>query len=953
MELIKPRPDEADPAPRSPDRAIHFGRYRIFPKLRLLLRDGNKVELGPRAFDVLCTLLEANGEVVTKDNLIERVWGRVVVEENNLQAQISAIRKALGPDRDMISTEFGRGYRLAVAGRDDAGFLSPPERETKPSSPELPHPVTSLLGRERELSEIKSLIGDHRYVTLVGPGGIGKTRLAIEVGRRLREDFRDGVHLAEMARVAEHSLVWPTIATALRAPSSAADVVEQTQSYVQDKHLLLIIDNCEQLADPIAETVETLLANAANLHILVTAQEPLDATGEHVYRLAPLSVPSMDKKTAEAALSHSAVQLFVERASANSYDFEFGDANAPDVSAICRRLDGMPLALELAAARVPALGIKGVLAGLDDRFKLLTAGRRTALPRHRTLRATVDWSHSLLDDDERRLFRRLAVFPLHFSADAAQHIAAPEHEEAWRVTDLLADLVAKSLLLSDVAGSAPRYRFLETIRFYALEKLADSGEVASTAERHAAFFVGVSRQAARDWKTFPSERWRQTYAHDIDDIRAALDWAFSSEGDKRAGIAILANSAPYWIQLSLHDECQRRLTFALDVQASHANIPPVEEMALQSALGNALSWAKGPVPQTQAAWTRACELADVLLDKEVQLQAHYGLWLYHLRCGQYLESLTHAKEMMNLSRSAGDFEGLAAGQRIAGVSRHFLGEHAEARSLIEASLKWYEAGHPAQNFRFGLDQHVAGLAFLSRILWVQGYSSDAMETASVALDEARALDHACTLCCAFAEGWCMVHALNGESEPVAQGAISLMSTASKHGLGFWRIYGEIFEAWSAAKRGASESICDRIAVVMASLGRIDFDPGYSTLLTDMLLTSGATRNQIDADAINVSFLMQTSHEDHWAAPEFIRVQTHLLSGTKSSTEKELTAALSLARRQGAHAWELKIAVDLAETFLEDQRRQEARHMLDATMSSFPDGRRSHTWNSASALQAQC
>ena len=376
-------------------------------------------------------------------------------------------------------------------------------------------------------------------------------------------------------------------------------------------------------------------------------------------------------------------------------------------------------------------------------------------------------------------------------------------------------------------------------------------------------------------------------------------------------------------------------------------------MALQSALGTALSWAKGPVPQTRAAWTRACELADILLDTEVQLQGHYGLWLYHLRCGQYSESLTHATQMMNLSRSAADFEGLAAGQRIAGVSRHFLGEHTEARSLIEASLKWYEGGYPTQAFRFGLDQHVAGLAFLSRILWVQGYSSDAMETASDALDGARALDHACTLCCALAEGWCMVHALNGESEPVAQGAMSLISAASKHGLGFWRIYGEVFEAWSTAKRGASESSCDRITLLMASLNRIDFDPGYSTLLADLLLTSNAARNRINTASIDTSFLMRTSHESHWAASEFIRVQTHLLPGTKSFFEKELTAALSLARRQGAHAWELKIAVDLAETLLEDRRPQEARHVLDAAMSSFPDGRRSHTWNSASALQTKC
>jgi hypothetical protein len=196
----------------------------------------------------------------------------------------------------------------------------------------------------------------------------------------------------------------------------------------------------------------------------------------------------------------------------------------------------------------------------------------------------------------------------------------------------------------------------------------------------------------------------------------------------------------------------------------------------------------------------------------------------------------------------------------------------------------------------------------------------------------------------------MVHALNGESEPVAQGAISLISAASKHGLGFWRIYGEIFEAWSAAKRSASENSCDRITVLMASLSRINFDPGYSTLLADLLLTSDATRNRIDTAAIDASFLMRTSHEGHWAAPEFIRVQTHLLSGTKSSSERKLTAALSLARRQGAHAWELKIAVDLAETLLEGRRRQEARQVLDAAMSSFPDGRRSHTWNSAVALQ---
>ena len=768
------------------DRSAVFGRYQIFPELRVLLRDGEKIDLGPRAFDVLWMLVEANGKVVSKDELIASVWGGAIVEENNLQAQMSAIRRALGADRDMIATEFGRGYCLSAA------------RQQPPLAPDFPHPVTSLVGRASELDEVLRLIAERRFVTLTGPGGIGKTRLAIEAGHRLRATFADGVYMVEMAKIAESDLVQPAIEQCLQL----------SNAQLRDQRLLLIIDNCEHLAEPVAEAVETLLNTAPRLHILVTAQEPLDAAGEYVYRLAPLAVPPADTQSAQEALRHAAVTLFVERVAASVNPFEFGDPAAATVSAICRQLDGMPLALELAAARVPVLGIQGVLAGLNDRFKLLTAGRRTALPRQRTLRATVDWSHNLLDEEEQRLFRRLSVFAAEFTTQAAHDVGAPEHDESWTTIDLLSGLVAKSLLQPELGGPAPRYRFLETIRVYAMEKLADSGEVAATAQRHAAFYAHTAQQASADWSQLPTGEWRRTYQADIDDIRTALDWAFAEDGDEQIGIRILTHSAPFWNQLSLHGESQRRLTLILDGGDSAPAIEPRQEMALQASFGTSLAWARGPVAETGKAWARALDFAHQLSDLDTQLQAHYGLWLYNLRCDRYAESLAYATQLTQLATAAQDDDAAIVGQRLAGISQYFLGEHAAARQLIEISLRWYERSRSAQPFRFGMDQYAAGQAYLARVLWFQGYAGEALEAAAAAVARARAIDHACSLCCALAEGWCMVHALNGDEEAVEQAAVMLIDTAAKHGLGFWKHYGETFERWLAARQDGDEDAAD-------------------------------------------------------------------------------------------------------------------------------------------------
>ncbi|MGX1349543.1 putative ATPase/DNA-binding winged helix-turn-helix (wHTH) protein [Bradyrhizobium elkanii] len=911
------------------DEGVDFGRYRIFPRLRLLLRDGLKVDLGTRAFDVLWVLVQASGELVSKDQLIETVWSGVVVEENNLQAQMSAIRRALGPDRGMVRTEFGLGYRLAADRYDAAGSNAERSHNGRSHLPSLPLPLTSLLGRATDLHEIERMYDKSRLVTISGAGGVGKTRVALELGRRMAPQFQNGVCLAEMAKISEDKLVGPTLAGALQIPSSDIDRADRIETTLSGHHLLLIVDNCEHIAGPIAHTVEMILRHGPSVKVLITSQEPLGIEGEQVYRLAPLAVPPVGTRDLDTAMAYPAFELFAERSAANAQALEL-DVEA--ASTICQRLDGLPLALELAGARVATLGVQGVLAGLVDRFNLLTAGRRTALSRHRTLRATVDWSYHLLSADEQRLLRRLALFGSSFDSQAARAVAAPESDDPWFCLDLLGSLVGKSLLLLDLGRPAPRYRFLESIRFYALEKLAQSGDVETTAERHAHYFLDIGRRASDDWKTLPTHEWRATYADAIDDLRAALDWSFSTKGDLRTGISMLASTTPFWIQLSLHDECRRRITQALDHRTS--TLDPEDEMMLSAALGTALSWAIGPALETGAAWHKALEFARKLDASEIELQGRYGLWLYNLRSGHYDTALEHAEELLQLSSKLHDLEARAVGQRISGVAQHFLGNHDRARELIENSLRWFDVNRPQQAFRFGLDQRVAGLAFLSRLIWVQGFADEAKQMARAAVVEARELDHANTICCALAEGWCTVHALDGDIDAVRGELAGLQHIAREHGLGFWSTYGDLFALWAQMRSDGHVSTA-RLAAAMAAIERLKFDPEYSVLFSDIVLA--AHREMLDLSTLpSISARFLTRHDEtvSWGEPEFQRVAAHLES-SQDATLARLRVALGVSRRQKAKAWTMRITIDLAAILADRGEQDEARAALAAVLEYPP------------------
>ena len=558
----------------APTREFRFGSARLDLARRQLRIGDRPAKIGARAFDVLLALIERRERVVGKNELFELVWPGVVVEENNLQVHISALRKLLGPQA--IATIPGRGYRFTAEVDAPAGGAapvgaaepsSPPAKSLPAAAPtNLPARLEPLYGREDDALAVAELLRGHALVSIVGASGIGKTRLALAVASAQRERFSDGVWWVELATLSDGALVAGTIAHVLgvRAPGDGP-VLDTVLALLRNQSALLVLDNCEHLLDAATECVRILLHGAPGLRILVTSQEALHRAEEQVYRLGSLPIGTPEAPAA-------AIELFVARARSADPRLQLSAGSLAVVAEICRRLDGIPLAIELAAARARLLGIEGLHARLDERFHVLTGGTRAVLRRHQTLRAALEWSYGLLTADEQTVFGRLGVFVGGFTLELAQGVAADDKIDRWAVLDLLGHLVDKSLVIAD-GDDQPRYRLLETVRVLALEKLAEAGETSALLRRHAEALLALLRPCDDDrWNMRIGDQIR--LGAEIDNLRTALDWAESAAGDRTLGWALLGSSGGIWLVHSLTAEGIRRALRLLPLPAGVA--PEIE-----------------------------------------------------------------------------------------------------------------------------------------------------------------------------------------------------------------------------------------------------------------------------------------------------------------------------------------------------------------------------------------
>jgi non-specific serine/threonine protein kinase len=910
-------------------------------ELRIL---GSPVPVGGRAFEIIELLAQSAGELVTKDELMDRIWPGAIVMENTLHVHTAAVRKALGPKRGLLKTESGRGYRLLgdwSIRRQDASKPPVGLQQIRISSetPGSNFPLTAarLVGRSAAVQRVQDLASAYRVVTLTGPGGIGKTTLALKGGRRILGEFGNGGWLVELASLSDPTLVPSTVAGVLGLKIGGEISAEAVARAVGGMNLLLVLDNCEHVVDAAANFVETFVSFCPHITILTTSREVLRITGEAVYRVPPLEVPAAGESAPDDILGRSAVELFIARAKASDADFSPQAETLAEIGAICRHLDGIPLAIEFAAARAAMLGIQQVTADLRDRFALLTRGRRTALPRHRTLRAVLDWSHELLTEAERLLLRRLAIFPAGFTLDA---VAAVMNDlDVAAVTDGIANLVAKSLVILDKSEIGTRWYLLETTRAYALEKLGNSGEARQVARRQAEFYLALFAPFGTEGQLQAALDDFGRYRVEVDNLRAALNWAFSSDGEVALGVALAATAADFWVAVSQIAEASEWASKASaligdDTGSRH-------EMVLQCSSGMALIYTRGMVAPAREALMRALALAQEFGDFDYQQRAFHGLWLFAARSMALQEALAYARQYEEVSRDR-DPHSRATADWLVGHTLLYLAEHREASVRLRRAIDRYPIeSRDRDMIRFVNDLRASAFGHLSASLLSLGLLDAASQVATNAVEEARSTNQPIALCIALTWEAGLVFLSLGDLATAERYGEELIDHAYKHALGPFHAAGLCVRGSLAAKLGDPQRGLDPLRRGLAEMQKASYLLFYPFFKAELAAALGAVGRVDDGLAeidTALRFAVETGHQ--WFVPETLRVKGQLFAlrdPDDPAVEDCFIRGAKVAHGQDALFWELRLALSLARLRVTQARHREARQILAPVYDRFTEG----------------
>ncbi|HZA96546.1 MAG TPA: tetratricopeptide repeat protein, partial [Burkholderiaceae bacterium] len=708
-----------------PPVGYRFGRFELQPEERRLLESGAPVQMRPHALDLLLVFVERAGQLITKDELMKRVWRSVVVEENTLQAHISALRKVLGANA--ITTVSGHGYRFT----QDVTQIRPPANTPHPPKHNLPYALTSFIGRENEITELSELLSTSRLLALTGAGGCGKTRLAIELAKQRVHAYADGAWLVELAALTDGALVPQTVANVLSIKEKLGEsLLDTIAQHLASRSLLLILDNAEHLIDACARLAESLLQRCEQLVILVTSREQLRITGERTYRVPSLSVPNEEgDSTPKAITAYESARLLIERVRLHRPDFEVVPQNSAAIASICRRLDGIALALELAAPRVRIISIEELSRRLEKRFEVLSEGSRTALPRHRTLRALIDWSFDLLTEPERTMLQRVSVFAGGWTREAAEQVFGADAPDRTGLLELLTSLADKNLIVVETHDGDTRYGILETVRDYARDRLLETSEQTQSQGRHLAYFLALAEKANGEKSDVTAARWLDVLDIELANFRSALSWSIASHNDD-TGVRLALAVSWFWLVRGYITEGRHWFSATLGANGVQSN-PATRGLALRAAS------------------------------------------LFAQRQDDHAAARRMAEEALEIATQTDDRRGIADSWRSLGVVAHSLAEYSSARNCYERALALFRE----MDDRCGTGLTLCNLGHME-------VGAGHYDEAHVLLEESVALMRAL-------DDWRLPHALmNLGLATRAQGKLELARTLLDEALAGWRKMGD-------------------------------------------------------------------------------------------------------------------------------------------------------------------
>lgn len=903
---------------RPEDTLFVFDKYRFNPVKRQLLRDEETVPLGSRATDILGLLIQNAGNVVEHQTLINEVWPDTFVESTALRVHISAIRKALkdGNDQEKFIVNVpGRGYVFTAPIQRISRLQNNPTFSASlpwgNGNGRLPVRLNRLVGRDITVNAAVQRLRENSFLTIVGHGGIGKTAVALAVASQMSAEFDHNTHFIDLSAITNGNLVPIALANRFQIPLHGNDVWQLVCSSLHDQRALLIFDNCEHLVDDIANIAETIRHIAPDIAILATSREPLRADGEWLLHMSPLDIPQVGE-TYRALLQNPAVQLFIERARAADSQFETTPENVTIIGRLCRYLDGIPFTIELLATRVDLFGLEHLESVLDDRLLLQTQGRRTALPRHQSIRAMLDWSYQQFSETEQNVFARLAVFRGPFSLSEACSVAGDNVITDKQVLQAVLNLTQRSMIERGTEEKAATYRLFGVSRSYAMEKLESSGETAQCAKRHMRMVECILEKADKTLLTVPRHNLAQQIDVRTPDIRAALYTAFEDPDEPSLAIRL----ATLWLRLSINlhiiDEYDYWTEKALELANNVENLGDSDRFALQLLAIVVSNLITGPLPDAARRITGLTELANKLGDPQSRTDACIGVYASAFGRADYPNALKCIGHLDEITRQHANADREVITERMRAQVLHFLGLHNDAEIHAERLLAQFPDSREQQWMtHVQVDPRISMRWIKARYLWMRGHAVSATEYAQDALgraygDHPHAVAHVLSLAVIPIALW------SGDDEKAQKFALELASHSRKYHYENWEEWAARFAQVIHIRHGNGSWQKDAWTQFEGTDQKLlDHLPTFR----EDLLDSG-------------TFARVQKEQVGWCAPEILR--SHALSlyandrAQFTTVEMILRQSIALTERQNTPAWELRSRVSLIKMLEQTHASEQAK-----------------------------